>query len=98
MTRRSSSFRRTSVSSLARSAGGRLTPLRPTLLKDLPGVTRDRVAFLNVAEASLAEVLYCVHVAQRLHYSSDVTAAELEAEIRMVSAPLSGLFRRTNEF
>jgi len=58
---------------------------------------RSRRFFLNVAEASLAEVGYCVHVAQRLHYISDVTAGELEAEIRMVCAPLLGLFRQINE-
>src|SRR4051812_48272032 len=29
---------------------------------------RDRLRFLNIAEASLAEVSYCVHVAVRLEY------------------------------
>src|SRR4051812_3550040 len=29
---------------------------------------RDRLRFLNIAEASLAEVGYCIHVARRLGY------------------------------
>jgi len=56
---------------------------------------RDRLNFLNIAEASLAEVGCCVHVAGRLGYlTSDVVQA-LEQEIRMVSAPLQGLLRST---
>lgn len=32
---------------------------------------RARLHFLNIAESSLAEVGYCIHVARRLHYISD---------------------------
>src|SRR5437870_4295684 len=32
---------------------------------------RDRLHFLNIAEASLSEVAYCVHAAWRLKYISD---------------------------
>jgi four helix bundle protein len=49
--------------------------------------------FLNVAEASLAEVGYCVHVAHRLGYISDAANSELETEIRRTCAPLVGLIR-----
>src|SRR6266487_5331503 len=43
---------------------------------------RSRLNFLNVAQASLAEVGYCVHVALRLGYLSEVTASELENEVK----------------
>jgi four helix bundle protein len=32
---------------------------------------RDRLHFLNIAESSLAEVGYCIHVARRLGYISE---------------------------
>src|SRR4051812_11762233 len=32
---------------------------------------RDRLRFLNIAEASLAEVAYCLHAAWRLGYIDD---------------------------
>ena len=51
--------------------------------------------FLNIAEASLAEIGYCLHVAGRLGYVSDSTLAELEAELNAVGAPLMGLVRST---
>ena len=56
---------------------------------------RSRLHFLNIAEASLAEVGYCVHVANRLGYFSDELKSELEEDIRRASAPLSGLVRST---
>lgn len=56
---------------------------------------RARLHFLNIAEGSLAEVGYCLHVAKRLGYISDKTYDELELEIRKVSAPLTGLIRST---
>src|SRR6266850_150306 len=52
---------------------------------------RTRLNFLKVSRASLAEVGYCLHVAQRLGYISKETAAELETEVKRVSAPLGGL-------
>jgi four helix bundle protein len=54
---------------------------------------RARLHFLNISEASLAEVGYCVHVAHRLGYVSDELLAELEKDINAVGAPLSGLVR-----
>src|SRR5437868_1487226 len=59
------------------------------------GNPKDRLNFLNIAEASLAEVGYCVHVAWRLGYISQPLADELEREIKRVGAPLEGLIRST---
>jgi len=56
---------------------------------------RDRLHFLNIAESSLAEVGYCIHVAGRLGYITDVVAKDLEREVRAVGAPLVGLIRST---
>ncbi len=54
---------------------------------------RDRLRFLNIAEASLAEVGYCLHVARRLGYIDDGVYEDLDARARMVMAPLVGLIR-----
>jgi four helix bundle protein len=54
---------------------------------------RTRLNFLNIAHASLAEVGYCVHVAQRLGYISAPVANDLEIKVREVGAPLAGLIR-----
>ena len=54
---------------------------------------RARVNFLNISQSSLAEVGYCIHVARRLGYVSEIVAAELETEIKKVGAPLAGLIR-----
>lgn len=56
---------------------------------------KARLNFLNIAEASLAEVGYGIHVAHRLRYISDELLGELEEEINGVGAPLSGLVRST---
>jgi four helix bundle protein len=56
---------------------------------------KARLNFLNIAEASLAEVGYCIHVAHRLRYISDELLGELEKEINGVGAPLTGLVRST---
>jgi hypothetical protein len=56
---------------------------------------RDRLNFLNIAQSSLAEVGYCVHVARRLGYLSETVARELEIEVKQVGAPLAGLIRST---
>jgi four helix bundle protein len=53
----------------------------------------DRLHFLNIAEASLAEVAYCVHAAWRLGYITDSSRDDLEKELNGVGAPLSGLIR-----
>jgi four helix bundle protein len=52
---------------------------------------KRRLNFLSVAQASLAEVGYCVHVARRLEYIDEKTARDLDLEIRQTFAPLSGL-------
>jgi four helix bundle protein len=54
---------------------------------------KARLNFLNISQSSLAEVGYCIHVAQRLGYLSESAANELETEIRQVGAPLAGLIR-----
>src|SRR5687767_10800134 len=52
---------------------------------------RDRLHFLHMAEASLGELGYCLHVARRLDYISAATFTELEIEVKKTGAPLSGL-------
>ena len=54
---------------------------------------RDRLHFLNIAEASLAEAAYCVHAAWRLGYVDDPSLKGLEKELKGVGAPLAGLIR-----
>jgi four helix bundle protein len=54
-----------------------------------------RLHFLNIAERSLAEVGYCLHVAGRLGYITDERLAEFESELNAVGAPLAGLIRST---
>ena len=54
---------------------------------------RERLHFLNISEASLAEAGYCIHAAWRLGYVTDPVLAELEKSLNGVGAPLSGLIR-----
>jgi four helix bundle protein len=54
---------------------------------------RDRRHFLNIAEASLAEVTYCLHVARRLGYITEAGHADFETQASSVGAPLVGLIR-----
>src|SRR5437870_1715741 len=56
---------------------------------------RSRLHFLNIAEGSLSEVGYCIHVAHRLGYIDDQRLGELEKDINAVGAPLAGLVRST---
>jgi four helix bundle protein len=56
---------------------------------------RERLHFLNIAESSLAEVGYCLHVAMRLGYITDRVLADFETELSGVGAPLIGLIRAT---
>ena len=55
---------------------------------------KDRVHFLQVAAASLAEVGYCLHAARRLGYVADSAYVELEVEVKKTAAPLRGLIDR----
>ena len=54
---------------------------------------REKLQFLNVARASLAEVGYCVHVARRLDYIDAKRMEGLEVKIKQTSAALSGYIR-----
>lgn len=54
----------------------------------------ERVQFLRVAWASLAEAGYYLHVARRLGYIDDPVYTELERQVRLTAAPLAGLLRR----
>jgi four helix bundle protein len=54
---------------------------------------RARLNFYNIAQASLAEVGYCIHVALRLGYIPENVASDLERRIKQVGAPLAGLIR-----
>src|SRR5947207_1892141 len=54
---------------------------------------RARLNFLKVSQASLAEVGYCIHVAQRLGYCTEPVARDLDVEVKRVGAPLAGLIR-----
>jgi four helix bundle protein len=54
---------------------------------------RARLNFLNISQASLAEVGYCVHVAVRLGYLSETEASDCEVAIKQVGAPLAGLIK-----
>ena len=49
--------------------------------------------FLNIAQASLAEVGYCIHAAVRLGYLAQADADAVEIEIKQVGAPLAGLIK-----
>ena len=53
----------------------------------------ERLRFLQIALASLAEVGYCLHAAKRLSYLDEQQHAKLEKEVRMTSAPLRGLMK-----
>ena len=54
----------------------------------------ERVQFLRIAWASLAEAGYYLHVARRLGYLTEAVYAEIERQIRETAAPLGGLIRR----
>ena len=54
---------------------------------------RERLHFLDIAAASLAEVAYCVHAASRLGYLEGSSMTVLEKDLNGVGAPLTGLIR-----
>ena len=58
---------------------------------------KERLQFLRIAAASLAELSYCIHAARRLEYISADTKEQLDLQVRQTSAPLRGLMR-TNIF
>ena len=57
----------------------------------------EKLQFLNISRASLAEVGYCVHVAKRLGYVSESRHKELDLSIRQVAAALNGYIRTVKE-
>jgi four helix bundle protein len=58
---------------------------------------RERERFFNIAEASLSELNYCIHVARRLGYVEDELHKTFMTRIRQVGAPLIGLIRSTRQ-
>src|SRR5829696_2884187 len=57
---------------------------------------KERLHFLHIAEASLSELGYCLHVARRLGYVSEQIFSDMEIEMKKTGAPLSGLIDRLN--
>lgn len=57
----------------------------------------ERARFLNIAEASLAELNYCIHVCRRLEYLSAEEHRRLEAMALQTGAPLAGLIRNVKQ-
>ena len=58
---------------------------------------REKLQFLNMSRASLAEVGYCVHVAKRLGYVHDDRYNELDLAVRRVAAALNGYIRAVRD-
>ena len=54
---------------------------------------KERLHFLSIAQASLAEVGYCIHVASRLGYICAEMLSTLEKDQNGVGSPLAGLIR-----
>ena len=54
---------------------------------------KERAHFFNIAEASLAELGYCLRIAHRLAYLDADLYSALDMQIRRVAAPLVGLIR-----
>jgi four helix bundle protein len=54
---------------------------------------KDRLHFLQIALASLAEVGYCFHVAKRLGYLTPEAYQRLDVRVRKTAAPLRGLMK-----
>ena len=55
--------------------------------------TADKLHFLQVALASLAEAGYCLHAARRLKYIDDKQYQRLDSQVRRTAAPLRGLMK-----
>ena len=52
---------------------------------------KDRVRFLEIAYASLMEVMCQIEIAQELHYITDQQFTETEEQIKTVARTMSGL-------
>jgi four helix bundle protein len=57
--------------------------------------TNDKLNFYNIASASLSELTYGLHAANRLGYVGQAEHAALDQKARMVAAPLVGLINAT---
>ena len=53
----------------------------------------DKLHFLQISSASLAEVGYCLHAARRLGYVNDNEYARFELLVRRTASPLRGLMK-----
>jgi len=58
---------------------------------------RETLQFLRTSRASLREAANCLHAAHRLGYIDAALKDDLDAQIRQVAAPLSGLIRLYRE-
>jgi len=58
---------------------------------------REWLQLLNTAQASLAELGYCLHVARRLGYVDEPQYQTLELAVRQVSAPLNGFIKSVRD-
>jgi len=54
---------------------------------------KDYLHFLQIARASLSEAQYFIHLAARLEYLSETTAADLASQCKQTFACLHGLMK-----
>ena len=57
----------------------------------------DRLRFLDISRASLAELGYCLHVAQRLEYITSERFAVFEKSLNQLGAALSGFINAVRD-
>ena len=57
----------------------------------------ERLRFLDISRASLAEVGYCLHVARRLEYINEERLAAFEKSLNQVGAALSGFINAVRD-
>src|SRR5215470_14470682 len=57
----------------------------------------DRLRFLDISRASLAEVGYCLHVARRLEYITADRCATFEKLLNQIGAALSGFINAVRD-
>jgi four helix bundle protein len=58
---------------------------------------RERLQFLRVSWASLAELDYCLHAARRLGYLSPSEYDQIDTHLKSTAAPLRGLMNQVFE-
>ena len=57
----------------------------------------DRLRFLDISRASLAELGYCLHVARRLEYITAVQYVAFEKSLKQLGAALSGFINAVRD-